>query len=150
MSTRVLVAYDESRQAEAALRHALEKFPEAALTVIHVNNPEEWMSMGDEFGSFYSEDAYELAQETAQDLMDEAAAIAGEYDRDVDTAIVMGRPSSEIVEYAEDNDVDHVVLGSHGRRGLNRFLLGSVAEKVVRRAPCPVTVIREPRTEEGE
>jgi nucleotide-binding universal stress UspA family protein len=47
-----------------------------------------------------------------------------------------------IVTYADENDVDHVVLGSHGRKGLTRVLLGSVAEAVVRRSPVPVTVVR--------
>jgi len=46
------------------------------------------------------------------------------------------------VEYAEESDVDHIVIGSHGRSGVSRILLGSVAESVVRRADMPVTVVR--------
>ncbi|MFW6265865.1 MAG: universal stress protein, partial [Halanaeroarchaeum sp.] len=44
--------------------------------------------------------------------------------------------------YVEETDVDHVVIGSHGRSGVGRILLGSVAERVVRRSPTPVTVVR--------
>ena len=48
----------------------------------------------------------------------------------------------EIIGFAEDNDVSHIVIGSHGRTGASRVLLGSVAQTVVRRAPTPVTVVR--------
>ncbi|MFB6177175.1 MAG: universal stress protein, partial [Halobaculum sp.] len=60
----------------------------------------------------------------------------------VETDTAVGRPASAIVEYAETNEVDHLVLGSHGRTGVSRLLLGSNAEKVVRRSPVPVTVVR--------
>lgn len=53
-----------------------------------------------------------------------------------------GAVPEAIVEYAEDRDVDLIVSGTHGRRGLRRFLIGSVAEEVLRRAPCPVLTVR--------
>lgn len=53
-----------------------------------------------------------------------------------------GRPERAIVAYAEDHLVDEIVIGSHGRTGGSRILLGSVAEQVVRRSPIPVTVVR--------
>lgn len=149
MDTHVLVGYDESPQAEAALRHALEKYPDAQITAIHVNDPREWISEGDEFGGFYSEDMYERVQEAAQETLEEAERIAAEFDRELETTTQAGRPASEIVQFAEENDVDHIVVGSHGRRGLNRFLLGSVAETVVRRSPVPVTVIRGEKASEA-
>jgi nucleotide-binding universal stress UspA family protein len=60
------------------------------------------------------------------------------------TSVVSGRPFLEIIGYARDNDVDMIVIGTHGRSGLKHVLLGSVAEKVVRKAPCPVLSIRHP------
>ena len=57
--------------------------------------------------------------------------------------IRVGNPSIEIVDYAKKNIIDLIVIASHGRTGLNRFLLGSVAEKVVRLAQCPVLVWRD-------
>jgi universal stress protein A len=60
---------------------------------------------------------------------------------DVITAIVNGRPAREIVDYATQHDIDLVVMGTHGRTGVSRALLGSVAEAVVRRAPCPVLTV---------
>jgi nucleotide-binding universal stress UspA family protein len=56
-----------------------------------------------------------------------------------------GLPQSEIVEYAENNDIDLVVMGTHGRRGLDRFLFGSTAEAVSRRTTVPVMTIRSKR-----
>jgi nucleotide-binding universal stress UspA family protein len=55
----------------------------------------------------------------------------------------MGDPASEIVRIAEDDAAEMIVLGTHGRTGVTRLLMGSVAEAVVRRAPCPVLVYRE-------
>jgi nucleotide-binding universal stress UspA family protein len=50
-------------------------------------------------------------------------------------------PASEILRYAKSNDIDLIVMGTHGRTGLARAALGSVAEKVVRAAPCPVLTV---------
>jgi nucleotide-binding universal stress UspA family protein len=55
----------------------------------------------------------------------------------------MGDPAGEIVRIATEEQVEMIVLGTHGRTGMVRFLMGSVAEAIVRRAPCPVLVYRE-------
>ena len=55
-------------------------------------------------------------------------------------------PAPAIVAYAEEHDIDLIVMGTHGRRGLRRLLLGSTAEEVVRTAPCPVFTVRQPET----
>jgi universal stress protein A len=57
--------------------------------------------------------------------------------------VLFGEPNREILRLAESEDFDLIVMGTHGREGLSRFLLGSVAEQVIRRAPCPVFVIRD-------
>lgn len=54
----------------------------------------------------------------------------------------IGRPYQEIIRYAEENDVNLIVMGTHGRGAIEHMLLGSVAEKVVRTAPCPVMTVR--------
>ena len=66
---------------------------------------------------------------------------------DVTTAVETGNPHSVILRYADENDVDLVVMGTHGRTGVERYLLGSVAEKVVRLADVPVVTVR---ADEGE
>jgi nucleotide-binding universal stress UspA family protein len=60
------------------------------------------------------------------------------------SALMVGRPFLEIIRYAREKEIDLIVLGTHGRGGLSHVLLGSVAEKVVRKAPCPVLTIRHP------
>lgn len=62
---------------------------------------------------------------------------------DVSTDVVIGNPGHEITALAEREDADLIVLTSHGRTGLKRMLIGSVAERVIRLAHCPVLVLRE-------
>ncbi|MGK7871976.1 MAG: universal stress protein [Xenococcaceae cyanobacterium] len=57
-------------------------------------------------------------------------------------SVARGDPSSEIIDYAKEQDIDLIVIPSHGRTGLSRFFLGSVAERVIRFAHCPVLVLR--------
>lgn len=143
MANRILVAYDESPQAEAALGHVLSTYPEAEVTVLHVTDPREWIYPDELGGGYYAEDAFERAQASADDLLASAEALASERGREVTTVAETGRPANTVVEYAEEHDADHIVMGSHGRTGFSRILLGSVAEVVVRRSPVSVTVIRE-------
>jgi len=63
---------------------------------------------------------------------------------DVEPVFVFGKPYMEIVKAAADLDIDLIVLASHGRSGVSHLLLGSVAEKVVRLAPCPVFTVKAP------
>jgi nucleotide-binding universal stress UspA family protein len=69
----------------------------------------------------------------------EAERIAG---RTVRTLVTSGPPAAEVTRLAADEKVDLVVVGTHGRKGLERAVLGSVAEAIVRHAPCPVLVAR--------
>ena len=56
-------------------------------------------------------------------------------------------PSEAILDYARDKMIDVIVIGTHGRTGLSRLVMGSVAEKIVRSAPCPVLTVRHPEHE---
>jgi nucleotide-binding universal stress UspA family protein len=69
------------------------------------------------------------------------------HDVPVETALETGDPAATIVEYAGDIDADVIVLGTHGRSGVERRLIGSVAERVVRQSPCPVLTVRLPGTD---
>jgi nucleotide-binding universal stress UspA family protein len=60
----------------------------------------------------------------------------------LERAIEMGVPFVEIVRHARQKNIDLIVIGTHGRTGLDQMLMGSVAEKVVRKAPCPVLTVR--------
>ncbi|MDO8747485.1 MAG: universal stress protein, partial [Thermodesulfovibrionales bacterium] len=58
--------------------------------------------------------------------------------KDIERIVVKGRPYEEILKFARDNKADLIVIGTHGRKGLDRVIFGSTVEKVVRDAPCPV------------
>ncbi|HBR22832.1 MAG TPA: universal stress protein [Nitrospiraceae bacterium] len=67
--------------------------------------------------------------------------------KDIERIVVKGRPYEEILKFARENKADLIVIGTHGRRGLDRVIFGSTAEKVVRDAPCPVLSVRLPHHE---
>ncbi|WP_254861597.1 universal stress protein [Halovivax gelatinilyticus] len=69
-------------------------------------------------------------------------AVIGPTERDVRVETAAGKPGREIVRFADEHDADHIVVGNHGREGVARVLVGSVAEQVVSRASMPVTVVR--------
>jgi nucleotide-binding universal stress UspA family protein len=75
-------------------------------------------------------------------------AIAVAHDVPVETTIKEGAPVAEILDYAEEIDADVIVAGTHGRTGSERYLIGSVAERLVRHATCPVMTIRLPESAE--
>ena len=90
-----------------------------------------------------TQSAFDRAASKSEGILESAEAVAADHGREIRTAMTEGHAAKTIVSHAEDNDIDHVVLGSTGRTGARRILLGSVAESVLRRAPCPVTVVRE-------
>src|SRR6056297_1422823 len=138
----VLVPIDGSPQSDAALEYALEEFEDTEITVLNVIDPIEAGYTSQATVPGYSEEWFEQSKAAADELFEDAQAAADEYGVDLATATEVGRPSRTIVSYAEDNDVDQIVMGSHGRSGVTRILLGSVAENVVRRSPIPVTIVR--------
>ncbi|SFC61285.1 Nucleotide-binding universal stress protein, UspA family [Halobiforma haloterrestris] len=149
MSRKILVPVDGSPLSRQALEHSLEEFEDATVVALHVLDPSEPgystptpVDVRTEPPQG-SEEWYERAHEEEESVFEEVREIAAEYDAEVTTESTTGEPSREIVDYAEENDVDHVVIGSHGRTGPTRLLLGSVAEVVVRRAPVSVTVVRD-------
>lgn len=138
MAQRILVPYDGSPPADEALDKASELFPEATLVALTVVDPSEASYVGDgaPFPDEWQEDAIHSAEETLDKASDHLS------DRELETHWEIGRPSRTIVEFVEAEEIDHVVMGSNGRTGVARLLLGSVAETVVRRSPVPVTVVR--------
>jgi len=143
MTKRVLVPIDRSEQAEAAAAFAVENFPDATLVLLHVINPAEAGYSAQASVPSFSEEWYEEKRAEAGDRFGELEALAREGGVEtVERVVEVGRPTKAIVEYADEHDIDQIVMGSHGRSGMSRILLGSVAEIVVRRATVPVTVVR--------
>lgn len=145
MSEReVLVPVDGSPQSNEALKHALRNFHDSGITALTAVDPiaAGYAAAPGPDATAYPGEWTEQAEKRADAVLDDAAEIAAHESRRVETVRVTDRPVRAIVGYAEEHDVEHIVIGSHGRTGITRVLLGSVAEKVVRRAPCPVTVVR--------
>src|SRR6056297_2114377 len=143
MSRRLLVPVDGSEQAASAVQFAAETAPGATTVLLHVINPAEAGFSAQASVPSFSEEWYEEQQATAEQRFDELEAAVREAGVDrVERVTEVGRPTKIIVEYADEHDIDQIVMGSHGRSGVSRLLLGSVAEVVVRRASVPVTVVR--------
>lgn len=138
----VLVPLDGSPQSDEALAFAIEEFPDATLHLLHVIDPVETGYTSPVTLPGSGEEWYESQQEFAENLFEEASERAAASGIEVETTTELGNPARTIVSYAEEHDVDGIVMGSHGRSGVTRILLGSVAETVVRRSPVPVTVVR--------
>lgn len=83
-----------------------------------------------------------LEEKVRKDELPATLEAVGQLDSEPRSTLVWGHPSDEICRFAGENDVDLIVIGSHGRSGLKRVLLGSVSHAVVNQAPCPVTVVR--------
>ena len=146
MGDTILVPVDGSPLSHRALRYALETFPDAEIVAFHVSDlfdPRPGAGTGSSYEPLVgSEEWYAMEQEAADELLGEAEAIAEEYDREIATESDIGDPQRLIPDYAEETDVDHVVIGVHGREEEERTLFGRVAETVVFRSPVSVTVIR--------
>jgi nucleotide-binding universal stress UspA family protein len=143
MVERVLVPVDQSEHSRKACDFVVDEFPEATMVLLHVIDPAEETSYPSASLPSFSEQWYEREKERADELFEQ---LTEEYEDGTETeqATEVGKPANVIVEFAGDaeNDIDLVVMGSHGREGVSRLLLGSVAETVVRRSPVPVTVVR--------
>lgn len=141
---RFLVPIDFSDYADQALDYAigLARKLDARLILLHVIPPLPLggVDMGVALPYTYIQDL-EAEISTSMHACLERVTKAG---LEGEVAIVHGVPFHEIIEMAKAQHADLIVMGTHGRTGLQHVLLGSVAEKVVRLAPCPVLVARQP------
>lgn len=138
MASRILVVFDGSAHSRRALEHAVEEFPDADITVLTVI---------EEVGSFNDtedlcpEDDDGPFSELAEERLSEAEAVADEYGVSIRTDCEVGPPCEKIPAYAESADVDHIVMGTHGRTGLSRLVVGNVSETVAGETTAPVTTV---------
>lgn len=139
---RILVPVDDSEQSSKALEFAIEEHPDGEIVGLHVVDPSEFVASKSIEGGVTDVDLQESHENHAEKLLEEAREEADSLGADIQTDYVVGGVSRSILEFVEENDIDHVVMGSHGRTGTTRVLLGSVAETVTRRSPVPVTIIR--------
>jgi nucleotide-binding universal stress UspA family protein len=149
--TRILVPTDFSPAADEALAYArtiADAFG-ASLHLLHVfEDPYTTAVYAPEVYSVVPPGFREAALQDAERRLNERLRI-DENARGATTDISIGPPAKEIVRCAEERNIDLIVMGTHGRSGLAHLLLGSVAERVVRTAPCAVLTVRESRPAEG-
>ncbi|XVH31559.1 universal stress protein [Haloferacaceae archaeon DSL9] len=139
MYDEILVPTDGSPAATAALDHALTLASTfgARLHALYVVDGAVYTSL--DAGSEAVIDALQSEGEQSVTEIDEKAAEAG---IETISEVATGSPYKQILAYAEDNDIDLIVMGTHGRTGLDRYLLGSVTERVVRSSDVPVLTVR--------
>lgn len=144
--TRILVPTDFSAPSDAALAHArkLAAGFGASLHLLHVLDDQ---SAGGAFGSeFYLADPPDVHAARLKNAQQRLAYRVTSHDPSgayATTEVTVGKSAQTIVDYAADGDFDAIVMGTHGRGGMAHLLVGSVAESVIRRAPCPVMTARE-------
>lgn len=134
----ILVPMDFSPDAEQALEHAValaQQF-QARITLLHAI----YLPVSTEVSltAYFSE--MEASAQRGMETYQKRVADAG---LPVETLVLVGVPFRMIIETAADKDADLIVMGTHGRTGVQHLMLGSVAERVVRLAPCPVLVTRK-------
>lgn len=143
MVKSILIPVDDSKMPNQALEYPVTKMDADEFTALHVLDPRQVHSPdGIESARVSREELLEIHRETAADILDDAEATAAEHGVEIETDLREGKISRTILDYVEEHNIDHVVVGSHGRTGVSRILLGSVAESVTRRSPVPVTVVR--------
>jgi nucleotide-binding universal stress UspA family protein len=147
---QILVATDFSEPSDAALLYGRElarRFG-ARLHVLHVAQ--------DIYLSMFGAEAYlptapaiqQQIEEAARRQLDSLVGPGGSGEPDTVTSVVVaGSPATAIVDYAKANKIDVVVIGTHGRGAVAHLVMGSVAERVVRFAPCPVLTVKHPERE---
>ncbi len=141
---RVLVPVDFSEVTETVLRFGVELTAEAGTTVLlHVLEPLP-LHFESAFGGFVNTEGLERIRENARRLTEEAMAkFPG---RSFVAEMSEGKPAPLILEAAARHHAELIVIGTHGRGGIEDLFLGSVAARIVRKARCPVMTIRGPRT----
>jgi nucleotide-binding universal stress UspA family protein len=145
----VLVPTDFSEASESALRYgkAMAEAFGASLHIVHV--------MEDLLAHAWAAEVYvssmpQLRDEIEKESRHRLGALLTDEERKTlraETALLAGNPFLEIIRYAKTHGVDLIVMGTHGRGPIAHMLLGSVAEKVVRKSPCPVLTVREAQHE---
>ncbi len=142
---RILLSTDFSECSVQATQHAFYLAAQlgAELHMLHVIEDLRAVVPDYHYGAVeWPKELFEQMQSRAQSSLKELVAAQGEAQQQYPVlAVRQGRPFEQIVEYAEQHHVDLIVIGSHGRTGLGRLLMGSVAERVVRHASCPVLVV---------
>ena len=147
--TTILVPIDFSTNSDRALEYAqlLAKRFEASLHLVHVCElPSLGMSAMEGYAITYTDWSRKLGEDAERELLRVAARLHG---TKASTEVLFGNPARCIVTAATTNAADLIVMGTHGHGPVMHVMVGNVAERVVRTAPCPVLTVREPKAAEA-
>lgn len=136
---RILIATDGSKYSQGAASEGLEiaRFHGSKVFVLYVIDMRALITVN---GMPVPENMYLILEEEGRRAVGQIKDMAG--DLPVETFVLAGYPWSTIIEFAKDNSIDLIVMGTLGKSGIEALLLGSVAGKVIRHALCPVLVVR--------
>lgn len=145
---KILCPLDFSKCSDHALTYAIAMAQtfEAQLILLHVVMPPMSSLPGDPLLPEISRNAEEI-EDACGKRLEEAEGPIRDLGIDVQTTVVNGTPFAEIVRVAREEEVSFIVMGTHGRSGWQHLLIGSVAERVVRKAACPVLTVKHPEHE---
>ena len=146
---KILAAVDFSEVSRGVLKVAVEigENRNAEVTAIHVARNPDYAA---KYGGYGAElvgtiSPSRLLEDTRVELQSNLDVMTKQVESNVpvETLVIFGEPVKEIVQFAEAGDFDLLVMGTHGHNMVSRFLIGSVSEQVLRRAPCPVFLLRD-------
>jgi nucleotide-binding universal stress UspA family protein len=143
---RILFATDFSEGSSHALPYAVDMAKQygAKLYLVHVvydvTKTAGWYVPHASIDEIYDDIEKGAKAELDKSFIDEMRGL-----KDIERVILKGIPYEEIAKFAEAQTIDLIILGTHGRKGIDRMLFGSTAEQVVRTAPCPVLSVRLPK-----
>lgn len=140
MGERVLLPLDGNEHGRRAYEFAAELLPDTTFVLLHVINPSDASVTVDGTMPSFPEGWYDQQRVQAQSVFDEIEQLAVEDGIETEQVVELGKPARKILDVIDAEDIDHVVMATHGRQGVSRLLLGSTAETVVRCSSVPVTI----------
>ncbi|MCL9813914.1 universal stress protein [Natranaeroarchaeum aerophilus] len=141
MYDRILVPTDGSTGVGRAVEHAIElaRIHDATVHAIYVVNSATFAGLPMEASW---DGISDVLREEGEEALEQIEALAADSGVPVKTRLIDGSPRRAIVEYAEGHDCDLIVMGTHGRGGIDRLLMGSVTEGVIRTSDRPILTVR--------
>lgn len=147
---RILCSVDLSEHSERVVSWAMDIAREYSCSVVLVSVVEDFFPYTQLYKSLQDVGVAKAMDDVRAEISRELDGFAAEHREagiSVETGVRTGHPDREIVKAAEESGADLIVIGSHGRTGVEHALLGSVAEKVLRKAHCPVLTVKQPLVE---
>lgn len=144
MYDSIMLPTDGSEAAEIAANQAFKQaeLNDATLHVVYVLEVDATGPM-----QINVDDITDRLKERGEQVTKRVEELAESADIDVVTSVLRGNADEEIVDYVSEHGIDLIVMGTHGRRGIRRHLLGSVTERVIRQSPVPVMAVRDEQAE---